>query len=37
VDLLENRVLATGVTEFPLALAPNTSVLLALKDYGKIP
>jgi hypothetical protein len=32
LDLLENKTLASGVTELPLTLAPNTSVLLALKD-----
>ena len=30
-DLLENKVLADGVTEFPLELAPNTAVLLKLE------
>jgi hypothetical protein len=32
VDLLESKTLAAGVTELQLTLAPNTSVLLALKD-----
>jgi hypothetical protein len=31
IDLLDNRVLADGVTEFPLKLAPNQSVLLKLE------
>ena len=35
VDLLEDRVLADGVTEFPLKLAPNQSVLLRLEEVGK--
>jgi Beta-galactosidase len=30
-DLLENKLLADGVSEFPLELAPNTAVLLKLE------
>jgi hypothetical protein len=35
LDLLENRILADGVTEFPLKLAPNNSVLLKLEEAAK--
>ena len=35
IDLLDNRVLADGVTEFPLKLAPNQSVLLKLEATEK--
>jgi hypothetical protein len=31
IDLLENRTIAEGVTEFPLTLAPNATVLLGLE------
>jgi len=34
-DLLENRVLADGVTEFPLELAPNSTALLKLEEPQK--
>ncbi len=34
-DLLENRVLADGITEFPLELAPNDTVLLRLEEPQK--
>jgi len=35
VDLLENRVLADGVTEFPLKLAANSTMLLKLEEVSK--
>jgi hypothetical protein len=35
IDLLENRILADGVTEFPLKLAANQSILLKLEETEK--
>jgi len=35
VDLLDNRVIVEGASEFPLTLEPNDSVLLAIESPAR--